>query len=333
MRCLLVVAAFCLIAAPAFASPELLPVKGTHYATYRMATGELTPTPGPQRYGPVVWSATYDTGWYIGIYGDGVVLLDWGDVGDVDSPVVIDGFQFAFATEMVLPDRLDCIMWFYGEENGINSYAHVPLAGFRITDLPTGDPHIPQAWNGWFVTIDLEGSGDEFAMSGSDLDADGLVDFGYTYWFMGPPVGDRTGPHIAGDPNELLRPPGAEDVFDTYFTDDPNQGTADVYEGSWWYSSDPFAQHYLELYGGGNIPETWCPQPGPDGKYCWADIAPDPHDCIVGLGDLAQLLSNYGMTTGATHLMGDIQPLNVGDGDVDLADLAEMLSEYGNNCN
>jgi hypothetical protein len=51
-------------------------------------------------------------------------------------------------------------------------------------------------------------------------------------------------------------------------------------------------------------------------------------DNDVDLADLAQLLGNYGMTSGATYEDGDLD----GDGDVDLADLAELLGEYGTIC-
>jgi hypothetical protein len=43
---------------------------------------------------------------------------------------------------------------------------------------------------------------------------------------------------------------------------------------------------------------------------------------------LAQLLGNYGMTSGALHRDGDID----GDGDVDLSDLAQLLGVYGTSC-
>ncbi|MFQ5807660.1 MAG: hypothetical protein ACE5I3_14540, partial [Phycisphaerae bacterium] len=312
MRCLVIVAAIGMIAAPAFASPELLPVKGTHYATYKAATGELTPTPGPVRFGLPVWSSINDTGWYFGSYKYDWVLLDWGDIA---GPQDIGGFQFAYATEMVLPDRLDTIMWFYAEDNGWNSYGRVPLAGFTIADLPTGDPG--GQWNGWIVTVDIAGL--EFTIDGSDLDADGLTDFSYTYWFQGPPAGDATGPHISGMENDP-QAPGSESAFDGYLTNDPNNGSPDIYTGTWWYGpppDNPFAQHYLELYEG-NAPNepNGCPNPGGSGKFCFADID-GSGDCIVGLADLAQLLSNYGMTTGATQADGDLEPAPPnGDGDV-----------------
>jgi len=51
-------------------------------------------------------------------------------------------------------------------------------------------------------------------------------------------------------------------------------------------------------------------------------------DLDIDLSDLAQLLSNYGMTTGATYGQGDLD----GDGDIDLSDLAALLSVYGTSC-
>jgi hypothetical protein len=51
-------------------------------------------------------------------------------------------------------------------------------------------------------------------------------------------------------------------------------------------------------------------------------------DGDVDLADLAQLLANYGVTSGATFEDGDLD----GDGDVDLSDLAALLSEYGTTC-
>jgi len=64
----------------------------------------------------------------------------------------------------------------------------------------------------------------------------------------------------------------------------------------------------------------------------FAVTAPCPGDLDgdndVDLSDLAILLSNYGMTTGAEYEDGDLD----GDGDVDLADLAALLAVYGTTC-
>jgi len=51
-------------------------------------------------------------------------------------------------------------------------------------------------------------------------------------------------------------------------------------------------------------------------------------DGDVDLSDLAQLLGNYGMTSGATYEDGDLDS----DGDVDLSDLAALLAVYGTTC-
>ena len=61
------------------------------------------------------------------------------------------------------------------------------------------------------------------------------------------------------------------------------------------------------------------------GAPCPGDLDGDDD---VDLADLAQLLANYGTTTGASYADGDLD----GDGDVDLSDLAALLSAYGTSC-
>ncbi len=75
---------------------------------------------------------------------------------------------------------------------------------------------------------------------------------------------------------------------------------------------------------------------GNDSQWSMDDVAYTPELCFgdldgdgdVDLADLAQLLSNYGMTSGAVYEDGDLDE----DGDVDLADLAALLSVYGTVC-
>lgn len=52
------------------------------------------------------------------------------------------------------------------------------------------------------------------------------------------------------------------------------------------------------------------------------------NDNLIDLGDLAAVLANYGMSSGAVYADGDFD----GDGDVDLSDLAGMLASYGATC-
>ena len=61
------------------------------------------------------------------------------------------------------------------------------------------------------------------------------------------------------------------------------------------------------------------------GETCFADLDADGE---IGLGDLAVLLGNYGMTTGGVYSLGDLDR----DGDVDLTDLAALLGDYGATC-
>ena len=75
----------------------------------------------------------------------------------------------------------------------------------------------------------------------------------------------------------------------------------------------------LELEGG-----FWAVTAGAD-TFCFGDL---DGDGAIGLSDLAQLLSNYGMPSGAVYEDGDLDS----DGDVDLADLAGLLAVYGTTC-
>ena len=58
---------------------------------------------------------------------------------------------------------------------------------------------------------------------------------------------------------------------------------------------------------------------------CFGDLDGDND---IDLADLSQLLSNYGMTSGAVYEDGDLD----GDGDVDLSDLSALLAVYGTTC-
>jgi len=72
--------------------------------------------------------------------------------------------------------------------------------------------------------------------------------------------------------------------------------------------------------------ETWqffdTPTPGASNVAVPGDLDGDGD---VDLSDLAQLLANYDVMSGASYEDGDLD----GDGDVDLSDLAELLANYG----
>jgi hypothetical protein len=307
------------------------------YANHDLATGETYQTSGAERFGYTVWCTGERSGYYLPISRYDWVVLDWGDAATPGVGELIGGFAMSYATAETLPTRIDTTMLYFAEENGWNSSGRVYLAGFSLTALPTGDPD--GTFNGWTITIDLDTSGSQFTIDGSDIDGDGLVDFGYSYYFehqasTGQPPLD-SGPTIAGfGPNAPPCATGIDGFFDAFdgSIGEPN-AHAEAYAGTHWLG----AQFSLELFASeANIPEG-CPNPGAGGKFCVADIDSGgyPGDCLVDLADLAQLLSNYGMTSGAVWGDGDVDPLQPGggDGDVDLGDLAELLSQYGDDCN
>jgi hypothetical protein len=332
MRCLLIVAAVCLIAAPASAGSRILPIHGTGYLNYNAATGEITPaTPATRNIGPVIWHATQESGYFYGHEEFVECSLDWGDIGTVGVPVEIGGLGWSeFTNSQAADGDLQMVIMVYCDENGFNTAGRVALAGYVIDNIP-GSTHPPNEFWGYLWRLEAL---DPIIIDGDDLDADGMQDFGYVHWFEVIPSEDAiAGPAIAGDPNaNPPTAPGIENAFDMFndpdLYNDGNLATAE-YWGTYWFGGTPFAQFFWEMFLPG------CPNRGCSGRYCQADID-GSFDCLVNLADLAQLLSNYGTSTGMTLLNGDVDPYDPffpGDGDVDLGDLAELLSQYGDDCN
>ncbi len=299
-----------LIAGPALACPGILPISRTDYLVYDVATGAVRPATAGERYGHPLWAATEMTGYFLGVSPpEGV--LDWGDIA---GPAAVGGFSFAqYTNSWESSGDLYAIIAIYAEENGWNSTGRVLTAAYVINNIPAPSCPPNEYW-GYIWYIDLY---TPFVLDGSDLDDDGLVDFGYSFHLSVRTPGAVHGPAIATfDPNMA---PGADEWYD-FFREGNYVETC---------SLGPFHQIYWAMYA------PSCPNRGDSGRYCSADID-GSFDCIVGLTDLAQLLAHYGLTTGATFLQGDIDPYDEwspGDGDVDLADLTELLSQYGDDCN
>jgi hypothetical protein len=339
MKRFVLVAAIAVIAAPAFAGSEILPIDGVGHLKYNVATGQISPdTADSRRVGAAIWSAGYE---YVGFfwgqaYDDGDGGSDWGDVG---IGATVGGFEFSsFTNSMDADGDVWVAILYYEEDNGFNAAGKVYTAGVIIANVPANN-HNPNQYWGYIWRVELTGS--EFALDGSDLDGDGLGDFGYFMFCSGQTPGGLHGPGIwtraLVDPNSLPpEAPGVEDAVDAY--QDPNWNLT-------WNNIDPnnLGAAYIGTYTFGNaygqihqvLFAPVCPNRGDAERYCQADID-GSIDCIVGLADLAQLLSYYGTTTGATLSMGDVDPYDEwfpGDGDVDLADLAELLGQYGDDCN
>ncbi len=299
----------------------LLSVRGVRVADYSLDSGTVEPEGYGGRIGRPIWEATTPSGYYFGAMAwdtSGMLCLDWGDI----APAVAGGFSFSYGTEVVDPLAVTCRIIFYGNDDGWNSTDRTAIAGFTLTDLPAADPN--GAYNTWIINVPL----DWLEFSGvPDVDGDGLGDFSYTYWFPGM-IGTHTGPVIAGDPNTPGQGAGMEDAFDGFVPVDPGDPNTDFdYYATLWFGAVPFAQFYMVVRE--MEPFLHCPYEGEHGGFCTDDIA-EPYDCVVGLEDLAVLLTNYGTTSGATHDEGDLEGY---DGDVDLADLAHLLAHYGDDCN
>ena len=342
MKRLLIVAAICVIAAPAFASPEVLPIKGIAGSmNYSMGTHEQTPAVGLDRaVGPSIWASTQFSGFFWGGQGCNEIALDWGDIQNA----TVGTFAMAYATNA--DPGFTAVIGFYDNDNGWNNgepwgapaNQRQYIAVFELTGLAgTRTPDQRQWFWGWIYKVSPV---TPMIIASADLDGDALGDWSYTYWWdcdllAGPGPGPATvGPIMAGDPNAGTAP-GIENTFDIY--NDPNYvpapGYVDpnltYYIGSYWFGGTPFAQFYMELFA------PQCPNKGEAGRYCQADIG-GSFDCLIALDDLAQLLGHYGCTTGCTLLMGDVDPYDPwfpGDGVIALGDLAELLGQYGDDCN
>ena len=337
MKHLLLLAAVGLLVVPAMAGIDLQPISGSGYLTYNMATGQMSPATPETRIGGAIWSCSDRYVNFMWSSVEGEMGLDWGDIA---GPSYVGGFGFSEYTNSQEADGdLFALIIFYGEENGGNSAGRVWLQGYLIENVPASTHPADEFW-GYFWKVTPN---DAFEINGSDLDGDGLSDFGYAQYFSVNTPGAAHGPGVCGliwndDPNAVppnpppAECPGIEDAFDLFldpnFSDDPNLQNS--YDGTYWFGGYPnFTQFYMELFA----PE--CPNRGDAGRYCSADID-GSFDCLVSLADLAQLLGNYGTTTGATPFMGDVDPYDAffpGDGDVDLGDLAELLGQYGDDCN
>lgn len=331
MKRSLLIAAIALVVAPALASSDILPITGVSGTmSYNAVTGQITPVDEQtRRIGPTVWSCTESSGYFWGGSGRTNCKLDWGDIA---NNVVIGGIGFnEFTNSQAANGDLKLVLVLYANDNGGGDTRKSILAGWIIDNIPAST-HSPAEFWGYLWRLDLLGN--NITMTGNDLDGDGLLDFSYVYYFKTIPTANaRAGASLAvADPNNLpASAPGIENVFDWYaqpdFNNDPNMDNTTLY-GTYWFGGNPFAQFYWEMMAPG------CPNPGAHFKYCAADIG--NYNCIVDLADLAQLLGNYGITSGATYAQGDIEPPDdffPGDGDIDLGDLAELLGQYGDNCN
>ena len=352
MKRLLIVAAIAVIAAPALAGSDILPIDGTEgHLKFDVATGKITPITGQTRdVGAPVWEVAHS---YVNYFWGAEPTLGEGSIewGDLAGPQSIGGFGFSqYTNSQATSGDLYAVFLFYEEENGEGLDSRVYVQGYLLCNIP-GSTHTPTEYWGYVWAVDISGS--EFALAGSDLDGDGLGDWGYFMFLSNQDTNSLHGPGIAGliDPNNLPpMAPGIEDNFCLFADPVYNSGQC----SNWNIDGNNLTGLVSCGYGFIGIFSQWhftlyapiCPNRGDSGYYCSADID-GSYDCLVGLADLAQLLGNYGCDSGDDPndpnyvdvcglLDGDIEPYDVwfpGDGDVDLADLGLLLTQYGDDCN
>ena len=96
--------------------------------------------------------------------------------------------------------------------------------------------------------------------------------------------------------------------------DSPDSNPSALYVGGEFTTAGGFASGHIAKWG------------------CLGFAPPCPGDLNgdgeVELHDLAELIGNYGIMSGATYEQGDLD----GDGDIDLHDLADLLGLYGTVC-
>lgn len=225
----------CLVAATGTAgivgADTALPFSGSvRHATIMAATGEvIVHGEGAPRSGPeVVWDNTTFAGQFTD--SGSLQFVDWGDIG---SGHIINGFSFGYFTRSTI-DAISVELTFYGTENGFGDTSDT-LRKFVFSGL-FGD--ILGTGTAWTFDVDLTGTGDEFAITGPDLDADSLIDFGFGYRILNP-GNNTTGPLIASGGV------GNEDAFDVYAGGAQNAGG--TFTGTSFFGGDPFAGFYMKL--------------------------------------------------------------------------------------
>ncbi len=126
---------------------------------------------------------------------------------------------------------------------------------------------------------------------------------------------------LVGEPGAALNLdaslPGAETQVTSYASGCARGGSAELWT----------------IVGGSHVPSLSNDFSGLVIDFLYAHPKPGPlgdldGDCDVDLADLAQLLGNYGATSGMAYEDGDLDA----DGDVDLSDLAGLLAVYGTTC-
>lgn len=356
-----------LVASTTLADGRVKRFRGVQHVEYNARTGQITWTDGGRsepRNHDLIWQAVFTNGEFFAAGAD-AFTHDWGDIHDDDCVGEIEiGYATTVRTAADGTSPLALDLGLYIADNGFDSSGRGVMRQLRLRGLPARAIDAPgETASAFIVTIvefdplrfvgpDLDpgpGSVDPAGRFGLCADDEGLSDFAYSFRFRHVP-GGSTGPLLAwpADPNSLLcLGPGASESFDV-FALDPNHPPADpnafiipdldarYRETVSLDTPTTYGQLYMRFDGWDPAHDYNC-----GFSECQvADIVPAGGDCLVDLSDLSTLLANFGLSSGATRSLGDIDPpighvcgSFGGDGDIDLSDLALMLSLFGTDCN
>jgi hypothetical protein len=333
-------------------------VRMTHLY-HNAATGETigSRTVGPRSAGPaVVWESVSDnpcpnqTG-PVAIVADdpavldgfGLIHMDWGDIA---PGTTVSTVRFVVATDYPDTDAdgdgfadgvvgLGVRLAFFAGENGASGGgSSAEVGSVTLMDLP-GRMN-PFGIEGYELTVDLAGVGtpDGVPLGSTDVDGDGLADFGYSIEYLHPPTDDQ-------EPRKtylMLGAPAGQAVPDgqggwTVVPDPaPNaQGTTDAIDV---YRRDVFGEpEYVETIGG-----AFSCEPNASGYYaqialslfvqaepdCPADLN---YDTLLNFFDVAIFLQYYN----DQDPRADFFPAG-GDGQFNFFDVSAYLAAYNAGC-
>lgn len=345
------------LAAAARADEITIPAKQAGAFSLNPATGDrdFNPAPDPRNL-QIVWDCTT----VVGSSSFGALdreRLDWGDISPPQAASV-HAFSITYCSTSWTPDpnngNVTLQSAFYAGENGGNTPMPPSTAVLvlTMTQLPgVTDPDVPPGTAAcWTVTIDLATAcldDPDFPCAlglaaATDIDQDGRVDFGYSYFF--PAVGvdhqgnPGTGAIRPATPTAPIGAPGADlNHYDRYAPPGKWQLGNAGYVGTILITNQ--GQYYLRLYGctaGDSDSDGRCD----DADNCPTIANADQLDTDAdGIGDACdQCPTIFGPPpTGcpATSCPGSANPAdcacadNNNDGLVDLSDLAVLLAQYG----
>lgn len=230
------------LAGSAAAQQSTLDVAGKRSG--RWVNGEVQPGSSPDM-GQSIWNNSAVSTWW-GEPEPGYINLDWGvlPVSDTGLPAhVVNGFSFSYGTNNMDPAGEDLSVYFFDNCVGWGNIGCLE-GSFLFSGLPNGYglPTLPPdtGWT-WTIDTDLEDTGYEFILGGSD-DPQLYRRFGLGLSFLSMPTMGATGPALGMRPLQGGNgDTGTENLFDVYYP-------STAYNGTYWFGTSVWATWPAEIF-------------------------------------------------------------------------------------